>query len=517
MMTNAKNYLLGIDLGTTNVKAIILDENGNVCSCASQANHLIFPGTNMVEQDPSEWWKNTVLILRKITSEVGEAVVRKIRGICVSSQTVTMLPVDKHGNPLRNALIWMDGRSSGELAYIRESLGNEHFISIIGAQPDVAFLPNKLLWFKKNEPDLYKKTYRVLQVSSYINYKLTGQMTMDIDQAARCQCLDIQSLKWSDEISNVIGIDLNAVLPVPQLSTEVIGSVTDEAAALTGLISGIPVVAGASDAMASMYATGLCQLGEAGESSGTTSLVFVGSSHKSSSSLPIVTKPCPIPGMPYVFDAPINTSGASIKWYLDCFGQPEKAYAKAHNMNVYDHLNKCALDVPAGSHGVMFFPYLLGERAPLWNSHARGMFIGMSLDSGRNDFIRAIFEGTSFALRHVLSTINEAGAFAKALRITGGGAKSRTWSMIKASMLHMPVYILDEKSGDVPFGDTLLAGHALGVFPDMKASIEKIVHIKEVIEPVEAWEKVYDKMYPLYIDMYKQLDKDFVTLKELAL
>ena len=516
-MRNAQNYLLGIDLGTTNVKAIILDDHGNVCASASQANHLLFPGTNMVEQDPAEWWKNTILILREITAAVGEDIVKRIRGICVSSQTVTMLPVDKNGCPLRNALIWMDSRSAGELAYIRESLGNEQFISIMGAQPDVAFLPNKLLWFKKNEPELFKKTYRVLQVSSYINYKLTGQMTMDIDQASRCQCLDIHTLQWSRDISRVIGIDLDSILPAPQLSTEIIGSVTKEAAALTGLMTGIPVVAGASDAMASMYATGLCQLGEAGESSGTTSLVFVGSSHKSASTLPIVTKPCPIPGMPYVFDAPINTSGASIKWYLDCLGQPEKAYAAAHQINVYDHLNQCALEVPAGSHGVMFFPYLLGERAPLWNSHARGMFVGMSLDSSRNDFIRAVFEGTAFALRHVMETIREAGPQPRALRITGGGAKSRTWSMIKASMLHMPVYIPDEKSGDVPFGDTLLVGHAVGVFPDMKESIEKIIWIKEVIEPVEAWEKVYDKMYPLYIDMYQQLDKDFIALKELAL
>ena len=487
-----------------------------MCQCfRSQPSDLSRPEYGRA--GPNEWWDNTVHILRTITFAAGPDVVSKIRGICVSSQTVTMLPVDKNGEPLRNALIWMDGRSFGELDYIRKSLGNEHFISIIGAQPDVAFLPNKLLWFKNNEPELFAKTYKVLQVSSYINYKLTGKMTMDVDQAARCQCLEIHTLKWSKDIANVIGIDLNDILPVPQLSTEIIGSVTAQAAAVTGLASGIPVLAGASDAMASMYATGLCQIGEAGESSGTTSLVFVGSGHASRSDLPIVTKPCPIAGMPYVFDAPINTSGASIKWYLDCFGEPEKAYASAHGIGVYDYLNQCALDVPAGSHGIFFFPYLLGERAPLWNAHARGMFIGMSLDSTRSDFIRAVFEGTAFALRHVMSVIEAAGAKANGLRITGGGSKSRTWSMIKASMLHMPVYILDEKSGDVPFGDTLLAGHAVGVFPDLKSSIEKIIRIKETIEPVEAWEKVYDQMYPLYLDMYQHLDSDLIALKKLAL
>ena len=282
----------------------------------------------------------------------------------------------------------------------------------------------------------------------------------------------------------------------------------------TGLINGIPVVAGASDAMASMYATGLSQLGEAGESSGTTSLVFVGSEHASAPDIPVVTKPCSISGMPYIFDAPINTSGASLKWYLDTLGQPEKEYAAPQNINVYDNLNQLAAQTPAGSNGVMFFPYLLGERAPLWNSHARGMFIGMSLDTRREDLIRSVFEGTAYALRHVMSTVKEAGAVANCLRITGGGAKSRTWSQIKASMLHMPVYILDERSGDVPFGDTLIAGNAVGVFPDLTSTIHELIQVKEVIQPVEEWADVYDRLYPYYLDMYRHLDQDLKSYKE---
>ena len=510
----AKNYLLGMDLGTTNIKAIIMDEKGNVAASASAANHLIFPGTNMVEQDAGEWWKNAVSILREVTSKAGAEVVSRIRGISVSSQTVTMLPVDKEGNPLRNALIWMDSRSSRELQYIINAIGFDRYVSIIGGQPDVAFLPNKILWFKQNEPELFAKTEKILQASSYINFKLTGKMTMDIDQAARCQCLDISSLKWSDEIAQVLGVDFQKLLPHPSAVSEIIGTVTEEAAMQKGLINGIPVVAGASDAMASMYATGLSQLGEAGESSGTTSLVFVGSEHASAPDIPVVTKPCSISGMPYIFDAPINTSGASLKWYLDTLGQPEKDYAAQHNINVYDHLNQLAAQTPAGSNGVMFFPYLLGERAPLWNSHARGMFIGMSLDTRREDLIRSVFEGTAYALRHVMSTVKEAGAVANCLRITGGGAKSRTWSQIKASMLHMPVYILDERSGDVPFGDTLIAGNAVGVFPDLTSTIHELIQVKEVIQPVEEWADVYDRLYPYYLDMYRHLDQDLKSYKE---
>ncbi len=516
-MKNTKDYLLGIDLGTTNVKAIIMDSDGHVAASASEANHLIFPGPGQVEQSASEWWENTAKILRTITASAGADVVNRIRGISVSSQTVTMLPVDKNGNCLRNAMIWMDSRSAAELAYIENTLGFEHFVSIIGAQPDVAFLPNKILWYKKHEPELFARTWRILQASSYINYKLTGEMTMDQDQAARSQCLDMRTLKWSDEISGVIGVDLNDILPQPAEPTKIIGQVSPQAAAETGLASGIFVVAGASDAMASMYATGLSRLGEAGESSGTTSLVFVGHDRQSPTQLPVVTKPCSIQGMPWIFDAPINTSGASVKWYLDRFGQEEKAEALARNTDVYTYINELAQQVKPGSNGVMFFPYLLGERAPLWNSYARGMFIGMSLDTSRADMIRSVFEGTAFALRHVMSTIREAGGQASCLRITGGGSKSRTWSQIKASMLRMPVYILDEKSGDVPFGDALLAGCAVGVYDDLTETIDRIIKVKEVIEPVEAWADVYDRMYPLYLDMYRHLDGDLQKLRALAL
>lgn len=513
-MSNSENYLIGIDLGTTNIKGIILADNGTVVASASRENKLLFPGPNMVEQDAALWWSNTVEILQEITQKAGLEIVKKIRGISVSSQTVTMLPIDKEGSPLRNALIWMDSRSSAELQYIIDSISFTKLVSIIGAQPDVAFLPNKILWFKKNEPELFDKTYRILQASSFINYKLTGEMTMDIDQAVRCQCLDLQNLKWSDEIQKVIGCNLDTLLPTPRLTSEIIGTVTPEAAKITGLISGIPVVAGASDAMASMYATGLSRLGEAGESSGTTSLVFVGSDRRSATDIPVVTKPCSISGMPYVFDAPINTSGAALKWYLDTFGQSEKDYASTHGINVYDHINQLAFNSPAGNNGILFFPYLLGERAPLWNSHARGMFIGMSLDTTRDDIIRSVFEGTAFALRHVMDTIKAAGGDAKCLRITGGGAKSRTWSKIKASMLHMPVHILDENSGDVPFGDALIAGHSIGVFPNLTETIDRLIQVKEIIQPDEEWGAVYDQLYPYYLSMYKHLDKDLMQLKD---
>lgn len=507
-MSHSKRYLLGIDLGTTNIKGIIMDENGCIITSASKAHTLIMPGPHMVEQDASLWWSYSAGIMRSLTDAAGPAIVKNICGICVSSQTVSMLPIDKDGNVLRNAIIWMDSRSEQELSYILDTMGFDKFVATVGAQPDCAFLPSKLLWYKTHEPELFEKTDCVLQASSYINFKLTGQRTMDIDQAGKCQCLDINTLKWSKEIGDTIGIDLDQILPTPRLVHEIIGEVTEAAALETGLCPGTPVAAGTSDSMASMYASGLCRLGEAGESSGTSSLVFIGHDSTSDPTLPVVAKPCSIEGMPYVFDAPITTSGAAIKWYLDTLGAADHAYAKEHHMNVYDYINTLALESDPGSNGLLFFPYLLGERAPLWNSHAKGMFIGLSLETQRKDMVRSVFEGTAFALRHVMDTIRNAGATASCLRITGGGSKSKTWCQIKASMLHMPVYIIDEGCGDVPFGDCLIAGQAANVFTNLGETIDRLIKVKEIIEPNPEWATVYDALYPYYLDMYKHLDQD---------
>lgn len=511
-----ENYLIGMDCGTTNIKAIILSENGNVVAEASRPSKFLSPGPNMQEQDANEWWNNTKQIFQELSTKAGHEVIQRVRGISISSHTVSMLPLDKDGNPVRNALTYQDNRSANELHEIVDQLGFDHFVKIVGGQPAVAFLPNKILWFKKYEPELFAKTACFIQASSYINYKLTGVLTSDIDQATRTQCLDISTMSWSKEIGDAIGVDLDQILPPLCLVDEIIGLVTEDAAKETGLIPGIPVIAGCSDAMASMHATGMSRLGEVGESSGTTSLVFVGSDKKSAPDIPVVTKPCTIDTMPWIFDAPIQTSGAAIKWYIDTMAAEEREFANKNHLNIYTYLNELALESEPGANGLFFFPYLLGERAPLWNEYARAMFIGLSMDTKRNDLIRAVFEGTAYALRHVIETVKEAGAHAEILRICGGGAKSKTWCKIKASMLNMPVYLLDDKSGDVPVGDALIVGHKVGVFPDLTKAAEKIVKVKEIIEPDEKWVNAYNQLYPYYVSMYQHLDSDLKGIRTLV-
>ena len=507
-MNKEAKYLLGMDCGTTNIKAVVLAETGEIVAEASRPSTPIYPGPGMHEQDANDWWKNAADIFKDLMIQIGPEEAKKIAGVCISSHTVSMLPVDKDGNALRNALIYQDERSNKERHEITRKVGVDSFIRIVGGQPSVAFLPNKILWFKRHEPELYAKTRYIMQASSFINYKLTGVFSSDLDQATRTQCLDISTMQWSAVIGNAIGVDLNEILPPLYKIDDVIGTVTKEGCLRTGIPEGTPVLAGCSDAIAAMQATGMSGLGDAGESSGTSSLVFVGGLEQSPPDVAVVTRPCPIDDIPWVFDAPITTTGAAIKWYIEKMAGEERAYCAANGLNIYNYLNELALEAAPGSGDLFFFPYLMGERAPLWNDHARGMYIGLSMTTTRAELIRAVFEGTAFALRHVIDTVRESGAVAERLRICGGGAKSRSWNMIKASVLNMPVFVLDDTSGDVPVGDALIAGHKLGIFPDLKEAADKIIKVKEIIQPDPEWVKVYDKMYPFYISMYQHLDKD---------
>lgn len=504
-----------MDCGTTNIKAVILSDNGEIVAEASRPSHPIYPGTGMHEQDANAWWKDASDIFKDLIIQLGYEKSRKLAGICISSHTVSMLPVDKDGNALRNALIYQDERSNPERHEITSTVGKDKFIRIVGGQPSAAFLPNKILWFKRNEPELFEKTKYIMQASSFINYKLTGVFSSDMDQATRTQCLDISTLKWADVIGDAIGVDLDEILPPLFNTDDIIGTVTKEAESVTGIPAGTPVLAGCSDAIAAMQATGMCRLGDVGESSGTSSLVFVGSLDQSEPDVPVVTRPCPIDGIPWVFDAPITTTGATLRWYIEKMAGEERTYCAANDVNIFNYLNELALKAEPGSGKLIFFPYLMGERAPLWNDHARGMYIGLSMTTTRSDLIRAVFEGTAFALRHVIETVRESGGVADALRVCGGGAKSRTWNLIKASVLNMPVYVIDESSGDVPVGDCLIAGHKLGIFPDLEEASKRIIKIKEVIQPDPEWVKIYDKLYPLYISMYEHLDLDLVQLQSI--
>ncbi len=509
-------YLLGMDMGTTNMKGILFRGDGTVVASASRTYPTHFDGP-CAEQDPRDWWKAAKEIFSEIMAVLPAQERPLLRSICISSQTPTLLPVDYNGQPLRRAIIWMDKRAKSELDEILSVMGPTRYTQITGAKPDVSFLPAKLLWFRRNEPVLFRKTARILQVNAYINFLLTGQMTMDRDQASLTQCLDYRSGVWSAELANLLQVDFDRLLPAPVAANTVIGSVTPQAAVETGLPVGTPVCAGTSDAIAAMYASGISRLGEAAEISGTSSLVFAGTERLPATGSPVGAQRCTLPGVPYMYNAPISASGASVKWFLDTLGAEDRQLAAQEHIDVYTAMNREALTAKPGAGGVFFHPYLMGERAPLWNTHARGMFIGMQAGTTHADLARAVFEGTAFALRHVIFCFEQSGTPVTSLRVVGGGAKSETWLRIKAAVLNVPVLIPSAKTGDVPFGDALIAGQAVGAYRDLAKTMREMISIERRIDPDPDWCRVYNARYPHYLKLYEALDAPLRELESATL
>jgi xylulokinase len=514
-----KMYLLGIDVGTTNVKALLLTEDGKVVAKSQPQGSITThsPYVNWAEHDANLWWESTCDAISQI---IGTLNLRDdhIVGIAISSHGSAMLPLDENGNPLRRALIWMDRRSTEECRFLESYFGKERYKELFGALADPSFQMPKLLWFKNHEPDLFKKTKKVLMAGAYVNYKLTSVMSIDNLQARISQAYDNVKNEWSKELEEITQIPIHDLMPEIYSPFAIIGGVTREAAQKTGLEEGIPVVCCGSDGMAARLEVGLTKIGDAAEITGTSSNIYF----TFDKTVPENGRLFPMEPMivskevPTLLFGAINNTGGSLKWFANTLGYEENEAAKfaGHN-NVYQIMDEMAESAPAGSRGLIYFPYLLGERAPLWNDYVKGMFIGLTSGSTKQQIVRSLMEGTSFALRHVSNEAVNMGAQIKRFRVSGGCANSDIWLKIKASMLKTPM-LASTSSGGAAFGDAIIAGYGIGLYKDFVQTVERFQHIDKEIEPVEEWIKVYDDLYELFISMREHLDNDLYNLNEVA-
>ena len=513
-----EKYLLGIDIGTTNVKAVLFSADGSPVAMGQKGYPTYYPGPNAAEQDAEDWWESTKFAIQEINHKIAGKD-HQIEAICVSSQSPTLLPLDEDGRPLRRGMIWMDRRAEKESAWLLEKFGKEKFLEIFGTNPDAFYLMPKLLWLKKYEPETYKKTRKILLTNAYVNYKLTGVMAIDDSQATSVTlAYDIRKKEWSTDLEDATGIPVHSLMPDIYSTFGVIGQVTKAAAKETGLQEGIPVVAGTTDGTANILEGGITQIGDAAESTGTSTLFFVAHSKPVSGQCKLLAIPqyFPLPDVPYILGGPINTSGASLKWYLNTYeNHIESIATEAEKSNLYNVLNRLARQAPAGCGGLLYFPYLSGERAPFWNSYVKGMFIGLTSASSEEFIVRSLYEGTSFALRSVVDEAYREGTVIKKFRSTGGGANSDIWLQIKASVLKMPLEI-STGMGGAPLGDAIIAGYGVGLYKDFLKAVNTFQRVDKVIDPVEEWVKIYDDMYPLYLSMIKDLDANLQELEVLV-
>jgi len=498
------DLLLGIDVGTTAAKVALVGQNGRVETVhqASYRTHYLKPG--WVEQHPEHWWDAVCTAVKAVLYRTPGAPDR-VAGLAVSSQAPALIALDHKGQVLRPALIWMDRRAEAEAQQLRESLGFDRIFQITGNRPDPYFLAAKALWFKNHEPHLLAQTHKFVQVNGYINYRLTDLYAVDPTHAALMQLWHRASGEWSAEMCEACGINL-AQLPACCPGHQVLGEVTASAAQATGLRPGTPVIVGMIDAVAAALEAGVTDIGTAAEMTGTSTVLMIpNKSGITKSSL--IAIPHVVPHTHLLVGA-IVASGASLNWYCEQFGLIEQQASTLLDADVFDLLTQQAAKISPGSDGVVFLPYMMGERSPLWHTNARGVLFGLSLATSRGAIIRAVLEGTVFAMLHNIQTAKEAGVIVNELRSVGGGTRSALWNQIKADILGIPIELPEAPIG-APFGDAMLVGMGLGLFPDILDTLKQIVRVKTVYHPNPEHHAVYQPIFHLFRNLYTHLREDF--------
>jgi len=498
-------YSIGIDIGTTNVKCVLFKEGCVVAAETSKEYKTLLTQPLWVQQDPNDWWNGVVESIQVLLAK-SWIDPEDIKVMAISCQAPTVLPVDKKGRPLHDALIWMDRRSKEECELIKEKIGSKRVFEITGNRLDTYFCLTELMWFIRNHPEIMEKCYKILQINGYVNYKLTGEFSIDESHVSITQMYDIHNKCWSEELLNAIGADVSIMPPV-YACYDPIGTVSKKAAEATGLSKSTVVLAGTVDVAASALETGVFEGGKAAEMAGTSSVVIIDYDKLIiGGDLSYLKGICENSRLLF---GPMNTAGGSLKWFRDALygGETEKKDA-------YIRMNKEIEKKAKNPSKLIFLPYMAGERAPIWDLDARGAFIGLNLNTNRAEMMRSIMEGTCFALRDNLEQAYKLGVSVHDLICCGGCTNSEIWLKIKASVIKKEIKLPEVNLG-APGGLAYMMAAYMGEYASAEEASKCCLRIKRTIEPVQEWIKIYDEMYHIYKDSYLALSSQFKALSKL--
>jgi xylulokinase len=505
------DILLGIDIGTTNAKAALFATTGALLGEAQQEYETAYPKPGWAEQTAGNWWEATAAIVRRLL-DVSQVEPKDVVAIAVSSQAPTVLPVDARGEALRPALIWMDRRSEPQCNLLRQTVDVERILALNGNRIDPYFGVPKIAWLVENEPEVVQRTHFFMQANGYVNLKLTGKFTVDRSHASLFQCYDMALGDWSDELCAMLGLPRDKLPPVVSC-TDVIGQVGPEAAGATGLLEGTPVVAGMVDGVAAALEAGVVTPGEAVEMTGTSTVLLV-CVDKPPRQPDLIALAHALPGT-YLLVGALVSTGAALRWFRDELGSAEVQAARSTGRDVFEIISEQAGEVAPGAGGLLFLPYMMGERSPIWNTDARGVLFGLSLATSRAQIIRALMEGAAFGLRHNVDVAEKTGVRIDTLRSVGGGSRSAVWSQIKADLLGRPIAVPAVSLG-APLGDALLAGIGVGLYPDLVSATRLVDQPLTRYQPREAASAHYDRLYPLYRQLYTANERLFGELARVS-
>lgn len=499
------HYILAHDLGTSGNKATLFDVDGKMIKSCVYAYDVHFSQNNHAEQDAEDWW----IAVCNTTSELiakTDILTEEIKAVSFSGQMMGCLCVDKNGKPLRPSMIWADQRAQKQAAIIKEHISDRDFYQIVGHRNTASYGIQKLMWVKENEPDVYKRTYKVLNAKDYIVYKLTGKFYTEYSDANSMGCFDLKNLTWSEKIIAYAGIRED-ILPELVPSTFVAGNVTKEAAKKTGLSMHTKVVVGAGDGVAANVGAGSVKPGKSFCCLGTSAWVAT------TTETPVIDQNMrtvcwahAVPGL-YSPNATMQYAGGSYSWLKNTICNMETKEAKERNISPYELMNCEAESSIAGANGVIFLPHLLGERAPRWNPDATGAYLGIRAETTRGDMIRSTLEGITMNLGICLDILQQQ-AEIKEILVIGGGAKGKIWRQIMADIFHIPIQIPECLEEANSMGAAVIGGVGAGLYQNFDA-IDRFLKITDTVYPNNENTAYYAKRKELFQDSYCALEKLF--------
>lgn len=489
-----KKQLLGIDIGTSACKVAVFDEDGCVLAQSNQSYPVYYPQKGWAEQDADEWWRAICCGIREVLEGEGVAA-ENICGIGVDGQSWSAIPVDREGNALARTPIWMDTRARDICKRVKEQIGEERIFGVAGNDFLPSYSTPKMLWFKENRPEVFQKTWKFLQSNSYIVLKLTGVMSQEYSQGYGVHFFDMERLTYDEGLAQELGLSVD-MIPELFACDQVVGTVTKEAAALTGLRMGTPVVAGGLDAACGTLGAGVYQAGQTQEQGGQAGGMSI-CTDRALAHKKLILSPHVVPGFWLLQGGSVGGGGA-LKWFRQEFGREQS----------FDELTAEAEKIPAGSEGVTFLPYMAGERSPIWNPDAKGVFYGLSFDKTRGHMIRAVLEGVAFSLEHNMRTAAETGVEVQVLNAMGGAANSKLWTQIKADVTGKRIQVPASDTATT-LGAVLLAGVGCGVYDGYEQAVKRTIHTVRIHEPDMEKHEVYKKSMECYLQLYDDLKETF--------
>ena len=489
-------YYIGVDLGTSAVKLLLMDAKGKIINIVSKEYPLFFPHPGWSEQNPLDWYEKTMEGIRDLVSDTDKS---QVAGISFGGQMHGLVALDEKDQVIRPAILWNDGRTGEETDYLNQVIGKEKLSEYTANIAFAGFTAPKILWMRKHEPENFARIAKIMLPKDYLAYRLSGSFCTEVSDASGMLLLDVKNRCWSKPMLEICGIT-EEMLPTVYESYEVVGSLKPDLAAELGLSKEVKVIAGAGDNAAAAVGTGTVGDGKCDLSLGTSGTLFVSSRKFGVDANNALHSFGHADGHYHLMGCMLSAASCNKWWEEDI-------------LRTKDFQGEQAEIGKLGENSVFYLPYLMGERSPHNNPKARAMFIGMSMDTTRADMTQAVLEGVAFGLRDSLEVARSLGNHITSSRICGGGAKSPLWRRIIANVMNLKLEIVESEEGPA-MGAAILAAVGCGEYPDVETAAKQIVHVVETVEPEEELVRKYEERYQKFREIYPTVKALYDSLAE---